>query len=358
MKSSNVRKIIGLFILLSLLLVPNAAYAKQNTSQTINIDVNGQPLFKKQKPFVYKNATMVPLKEFLSAFNLTLSLNEAYGGYRLNVDDKAVLMFPGSKIALVYDINTSNFKKIDDLYEFQHKIVHMPSPAIVDKGTTYISLKFISSLLGLSMNVESPNTIHVSGHLKVENNKEYVRNVFDHLKDKNPNESSLSDFNSFYEYTYGSNIDWGFNAFESIKDVIPLFDKTIYIDIKSLLTEVKTKKQVWAPRFSEIKVIEEYDTDQCIVVYNNKQYLIDNYDLEHYYGSDPTKQVKWSKKVWDAIKQEEVFIGMTREMAFLSWGEPKDINSTTSKSGRFEQWVYPNDVYLYFTNGKLTTIQN
>lgn len=49
---------------------------------------------------------------------------------------------------------------------------------------------------------------------------------------------------------------------------------------------------------------------------------------------------------------------MTKEMCRESWGEPEDINKTTSSYGTHEQWVYGYGSYLYFENGKLTTIQN
>lgn len=70
------------------------------------------------------------------------------------------------------------------------------------------------------------------------------------------------------------------------------------------------------------------------------------------------KKKKWSKRVWAAIDSQKVFIGMTDEQARLSWGEPDDINRTINAAGTFEQWVYGSGSYLYFTNNKLTTIQN
>lgn len=64
-----------------------------------------------------------------------------------------------------------------------------------------------------------------------------------------------------------------------------------------------------------------------------------------------------SDEDWELIKEGKVRIGMTSEACKLSWGEPKDINSTTGTFGYYEQWVYE-DNYLYFENGKLTAIQN
>ena len=58
-------------------------------------------------------------------------------------------------------------------------------------------------------------------------------------------------------------------------------------------------------------------------------------------------------------KREGVAIGMTREEVLMSqWGRPEHINRTTTAHGEHEQWVYHGRNYLYFENGKLTTIQN
>ena len=54
----------------------------------------------------------------------------------------------------------------------------------------------------------------------------------------------------------------------------------------------------------------------------------------------------------------KVYVGMGAEWARISWGEPGKINKTTNAFGRSEQWVYGSGSYLYFDNGKLTTIQN
>ncbi|WP_218830299.1 DUF2845 domain-containing protein [Psychrobacter sp. JB193] len=58
-------------------------------------------------------------------------------------------------------------------------------------------------------------------------------------------------------------------------------------------------------------------------------------------------------------KKPAAAIGMTKEQVRnkTNWGEPNDINTTTNKYGTHEQWVYDDYQYLYFDNGKLTTIQ-
>ena len=55
---------------------------------------------------------------------------------------------------------------------------------------------------------------------------------------------------------------------------------------------------------------------------------------------------------------KEPSIGMTKTEAENStWGKPKKINKTTTAYGTHEQWVYDGYKYLYFDNGKLTSIQ-
>lgn len=56
-------------------------------------------------------------------------------------------------------------------------------------------------------------------------------------------------------------------------------------------------------------------------------------------------------------------IGMSKsEAEKSSWGYPDKINTTTTATTEFEQWVYrgyrSNTRYLHFTNGKLTSISN
>ena len=48
---------------------------------------------------------------------------------------------------------------------------------------------------------------------------------------------------------------------------------------------------------------------------------------------------------------------MTKEMAILAWGKPKDINETILKNLKSEQWVYSDGGYIYLTNNILSAIQ-
>jgi len=80
---------------------------------------------------------------------------------------------------------------------------------------------------------------------------------------------------------------------------------------------------------------------------------------EHLVTKDPRILfAKWGKRTLDAIAAEKVFVGMTTVQAKMSWGDPDKVNATTGSWGRHEQWVYGDSSYLYFENGKLTSMQN
>ena len=67
---------------------------------------------------------------------------------------------------------------------------------------------------------------------------------------------------------------------------------------------------------------------------------------------------KYGASTADIILQGKIRIGMTKNMCRESWGEPDDINKTTTTYGTNEQWVYGYS-YVYFDeNGKITAIQN
>ena len=58
--------------------------------------------------------------------------------------------------------------------------------------------------------------------------------------------------------------------------------------------------------------------------------------------------------------KQGVSIGMTPKQVIedTSWGKPQSVNRTTNQYGVHEQWGYGGRNYLYFDNGRLTSIQN
>ena len=66
------------------------------------------------------------------------------------------------------------------------------------------------------------------------------------------------------------------------------------------------------------------------------------------------------KSMADEVLNGYAVVGMTKNEARASWGTPRDINSTTSATFNQEQWCYGEygGNYLYFSGGRLQTIQN
>ncbi|CAM1366096.1 conserved hypothetical protein [Tenacibaculum litopenaei] len=68
---------------------------------------------------------------------------------------------------------------------------------------------------------------------------------------------------------------------------------------------------------------------------------------------------EYGRKTYDKLKKGYFWIGMSKEMAILSLGEPNKKNKSVNSWETREQWVYPNSgLYLYFKNGKLSSYQN
>jgi hypothetical protein len=66
---------------------------------------------------------------------------------------------------------------------------------------------------------------------------------------------------------------------------------------------------------------------------------------------------KFGKENGEKINSGYYWIGMTKDMAIESLGNPETVNSSVGSWGINEQWVY-HSLYLYFDNGILTSYQS
>lgn len=79
-------------------------------------------------------------------------------------------------------------------------------------------------------------------------------------------------------------------------------------------------------------------------------------------SDEKQRQLKYAKEYIyerNLAKKPAAKIGMTKNQVRnqTNWGEPNSINKTVTAYGTIEQWIYDDYQYLYFKNGKLTTIQ-
>ena len=82
---------------------------------------------------------------------------------------------------------------------------------------------------------------------------------------------------------------------------------------------------------------------------------------DHYYVSDPLPR-SWGKQMVKKILNKEVEVGMKDRQVRISIGNPSFVNTTSSRHGIGEQWVYLDQkgykTYYQFENGKLTYIND
>ncbi len=82
---------------------------------------------------------------------------------------------------------------------------------------------------------------------------------------------------------------------------------------------------------------------------------------DHYYVSDPLPR-SWGKQMVKKILNKEVEVGMIHRQVRISIGNPSFVNTTSSRHGIGEQWVYLDQkgykTYYQFENGKLTYIND
>ena len=72
--------------------------------------------------------------------------------------------------------------------------------------------------------------------------------------------------------------------------------------------------------------------------------------------TDPRTRYQWPAKVWSALENKQVFVGMTAQQVRLSWGAPKEVQ-TAGLSGA-EQWVYDPAHILTLKDGVLEDISS
>jgi len=146
--------------------------------------------------------------------------------------------------------------------------------------------------------------------------------------------------------------------FESLRSFIPIsddwferFEKVKIIGVKSIYNGGTGNLWFVVQNDSGNKALLKYDVD----------YYRNDLNDFYYYLDDPLNN-NWGKDIVKCIKEKKVKIGMTKYQVMVSWGKPDDINRSVGSWGTHEQWIYKRgnfkSQYLYFENGKLTSLQD
>lgn len=113
-----------------------------------------------------------------------------------------------------------------------------------------------------------------------------------------------------------------------------------------------------------ITIWEDNDHDLAYELKNDKGQII----LVSYNINEPSHGIytieerdyykeKFGAESFNLVLSGIIKVGMTEEMVTFSIGPPKSINKSETGNLSYDQWVYSSERYLYFTNGKLDTIQ-
>ena len=136
---------------------------------------------------------------------------------------------------------------------------------------------------------------------------------------------------------------------------------------------IQAQEKINAQDYSSAKTLLEKYKDlgnQTILdMYNNATNEVNRIETEKKAREEAERIAREKKEAEEKAKREAeekarkksqgVRIGMTKQDVLdSSWGKPDHINTTTTKYGVHEQWVYGGGNYLYFDDGILTSIQN
>lgn len=230
-------------------------------------------------------------------------------------------------------------------------------------------------------------------NIKNGNDDEKLVSMIETIKDKNLSNQTIC--NKYLKANGYSNINKANKYIQEQKyiEAYNLYDTVIKDnkDINKEITDLATNKQneikeqmlqqVIAQGQEKINnkdyssaqtLLEKYKDlgNQTIIdMYNNATNEVNRIEAEKKAQEEAERKARAKKEAEERArreaeekarkKREGVTIGMTKQDVLdSSWGKPKYINTTTTRYGVREQWVYGGGNYLYFENGILTSIQN
>lgn len=125
--------------------------------------------------------------------------------------------------------------------------------------------------------------------------------------------------------------------------------KTAYIDITKY-------SRIYMPKAEKDSLDKEKEAQDEIAAVKDKANAEQNAKDLAQRKADMIR--KYGEKYGALIAENKVAIGMTKTMCVSAWGQPSDVNSTTTAYGTRDQYVYRDrGSYLYFEGDKLVTIQ-
>lgn len=333
------RRTVGVIGLLcfAIVVASNACFARP-----VDVIVNGAPVTLETAPAVVHDQLYMPLRELfglLGAHVTWIPQAQAIVAYR---GEDVFTLKPGSEVA---EVNGTE--------------LILSNPPSMIGGSVFVPLRAVASLLGASV-IYMNRTVDISitpidGSLRAPS--AYAATI-----DKCTRQSFR-----------GSTV-WAKCFRGPIELVTYEFDKKEGTLSASNLSKF-TIVEITASNDTDVNPRPSSERDRLVGLQDSKGRIgwLEVYDFRSGYGmpfdyegtlgkrlhmKDPFRGRNWSKNIWDLVKTNHVQIGMTPDMVRMSWGDPEDINRTIYSFGVHEQWVYGSGCYVYFEDGKVTTIQN
>lgn len=172
----------------------------------------------------------------------------------------------------------------------------------------------------------------------------------------------FNDVNDFWLVSYNNEAGYLNDVFIKGSSAITNFKKYL-IEKRAQDAEENNRKfaelnRIEAQKRTEAQTIDEQKRDSIArqLVQSAKRVAEEEKNKEEQRKAYLIK--KYGSATGKNIFAGRVWIGMKDAMAKESWGDPEVINRTVGSWGVREQWVYPDENYLYFENGVLTHWQN
>ena len=70
--------------------------------------------------------------------------------------------------------------------------------------------------------------------------------------------------------------------------------------------------------------------------------------------ADPRKSYNWPPKIWAALENKEILLGMTAQQVRMSWGEPTEVHKLPGQN--IEEWSYDPAYLLTLKDGTVNTV--
>lgn len=362
------RKIVLVLLFLSIISIYTTpmiqAEEKVNGSKK-TIYINNEKFNYEYGAIELNNAIYVPMWGVFSRLGISPQVDKTYLTYRVNTSKNVIFFKADSNVIFKVGLNVDNFETKDKSHspsrEFVREVTRLDYYPITVNNVIYVPLVFLVDYLDLKVVWSKDGKIEINGgDYKYE---ESLQKLYQDWE-KKLGKIGSSYLNYWYEDNYEKfkrrYFDNGFMFFP-----LDLYRHSQLTEFYGKDLWIYRPSSFWfstdIPNLTKVRIT--YIGDGSMLVNDGKNDYKVSIDFLRgdastaFLTEDPFKQHKWSEKVWNAIRAQEIFIGMNEEMVILSVGHPTRKNITKSSTGTFAQWVYGNWAYLYFKNGKLTTIQ-